>query len=305
MRDRIIRGIGSGLAGVFALLSSANAADINNANSELTNSFPLYLVSSDILAANNQIGVSFSQTKFDYLELQDGVKFDSERKWITGFGVTFSLMQNWIFDNFYFRIDYAYINGQTDYTGGTFGNPSYGSLRQEDHADADDLDFRIGKGFGIEPNIMATPYLGFGHHYWSREIAGPGGYKEDYSHGYAGGGLLLQWALAPRLVFSANGLIGATLSPSFKSYDTPFAFNAALGEAVIYRTGLSVDYALARNIHVNAAVEWVGFDYGRSPALDFPRYGVFGVYEPDSRTQNMTVKIGLGYTFSGDFTPLK
>ena len=104
---------------------------------------------------------------------------------------------------------------------------------------------------------MVTPYLGVGTHDWKRNP----GYAEDYSNDYVGGGLLVQYSPPPRLVLSANGLVGSTFNSNI---DVAGAFSAPLGNSTFWQTGLSADYAVTRSIHVNAGVEWEGFKYGET-----------------------------------------
>lgn len=284
------------VAGLVGVAGAANAADIYTRGG--LKDEPSY-VANEILAANNQIGVAFVATNFDYLETNGGTKLDSEKGWAPGFGLSYSLMRNFFVSNLYFRADYTFLDGSTDYVGGTNLHPAYGSLKNTDGATVHDFDFRIGKGFELRPEIMATPYLGVGYHYWYRELPGAGGYKEDYTHAYVGSGLLLQWSPMQKVVLSAHGLIGKTLSPNLTSYDTPISIDVSLGEKTYYRAGLSVDYALTGSIHANAAVEFVGYKYGKSAVA------ANGYLEPDSRTENTTVKVGLGYSLGNDYTPLK
>jgi hypothetical protein len=305
-------------AAVFAM-GGAYAADLN-AGSKFAGDPKGDWTSDGILIANNQVIAQFVTANFGYKETGDPDRgnlgtLDTEKGWVPGGGVSLSLMRNWLVSNFYFNAQYSYLNGQTDYVGSnvTFvGQPVtglYGSARAKDGAIVNDVDLRVGKGFNIQPNLMATPYIGTGYHDWERKVnAG-----EEYSNGYVGGGLLLQWAPISGVVLSGHGLVGTTFASHIdvKDYGYPGAvhtagagitgFSGALGDSVIYRVGLSGDYAVTRTIHVSAGVEWVDFKYGESAI-----YGD-GWYEPDSRTMNTTVKVGIGYAFGGDeyAAPLK
>jgi opacity protein-like surface antigen len=146
---------------------------------------------------------------------------------------------------------------------------------------------------------MLTPYFGIGHHEWDRKV----NEGEDYKNGYYGAGLLLQYSPFARAVLSLDGLIGRTFD-SHIDVAGPFGFSGDLGNSTLYRVGLSGDYGITRNLHVNAGVEWTGFDYGASANFPIPG-GV--AWEPDSRTRNTTVRVGVGYAFGGDRdnSPLK
>ncbi len=297
----MIKGFALGLAGALSVVSAANAADLYTGG-YAGGLKDVPVVSNDIIASNNQLSVQFVTTHFDYLETMDGQKLDSEGGWVPGVGVSFTMMNNWYVRNLYFNAQYSHVNSKTDYVGAYQGG-TYGSVKTQDTAIVNDVDFRLGKGFELQQNFMATPYFGGGYHDWQR--GGNGG--EEYSHGYLGAGLLLQWSPISKFVLSGNGLIGGTFGSQVVvgSYypNQPGGIvgsTLTLGDAATYRLGVSGDYALTQKIHLNAGVEWVHFSYGQS-SLD-----PTGTYlEPDSRTNNTTVKVGAGYAFGGGYEPLK
>jgi hypothetical protein len=207
-------------------------------------------------------------------------------------------MRNWFIDNLYLRAQFTWENGKTDYVGAYRGQ-AFGSLVSTSGANVYDYDFRLGKGFSLHPNVMATPFFGIGYHQWDREInAG-----EDYSQGYAGGGLLVQWSFMSCFVLSVDGLVGRTFDSQIKVATVPDQIAGStltLGNSAIYKVGLSGDYAITRSLHVNAGVEWVNFKYGESAFVPTGTY-----VEPHSETSNLTVKVGVGYAFGNDYVPLK
>ncbi len=257
------------------------------------------LAVNDIVNANNQITLDFADTYLDYLESDSpsGAPLDSEKGWVPGLAVSGSLMRNWIVDNLYLYGQFKWVDGHSAYVGGTSGNPVYGSFTNTDGAEIFNEDFRVGKGFAINSSFMLTPYVGAGARQWGRNLPGAGGYHEDYSDGYVGGGLLAQFSPISRLVLSANGLIGSTFDASMTSSRiaggfpiTPQTYD--LGAKPIYMLGASADYAITQNIHVNAGVDYVNFHFGKSAVspIDF-------TYEPNSATSETTLKVGLGYGF--------
>jgi hypothetical protein len=277
----MIRWFPLAFVGLLALVPAANAGDF------------------DILNSNNQIAAQFVATNFDYLETFGGTKLDSEGGWVSGVGGSFTWQGHLITNNLYFNAQYSYINGKTDYVG-SFQGGTYGSVRQKDGATVNDFDVRIGKGFEIQPNFQLTPYFGVGYHDWQRAV----NTGEEYSHAYVGAGLLVQWNPLARLVLSAHGLVGGTFDSQVIVHTIPgpggiVGSTLALGGADTERVGLSGDYAVTSHIHLNAGVEWVHFSYGKSNPDPTGTY-----FEPDSRTNNTTVKVGVGYAW-GAYEPLK
>jgi hypothetical protein len=306
------------LAAAFAMGSGAYAADLN-AGGQRAGGQKDDWSADDIVIANNQVIAQFVTANFGYKETGDPARYsygtlDTEKGWVPGGGVSLSLMRNWFVSNFYFNAQYSYLNGQTSYVGSNVYDLRaapvtglYGSVRAKDGAIVNDADFRVGKGFNLQPNFMVTPYLGVGYHDWERRVNG----GEEYSNGYVGGGLLLQWAPFSGVVLSAHGLAGTTFASHIDvaSYGDTSAvpartaiygitgFSGDLGDSAIYRVGASGDYAVTRNIHVSAGVEWVEFKYGESAIY-------YHYYEPNSSTRNTILKVGVGYAFGGDeYTP--
>jgi opacity protein-like surface antigen len=100
-------------------------------------------------------------------------------------------------------------------------------------------------------------------------------------------------------VLSVYGLVGGTFGSHLSVSDNPLpphSFEFDLGNSVIYMAGASADYAITRQWHANAGIDWTGFKYGRSALQSTGVPGV-GILEPDSRTSNVTIKAGFGYSF--------
>jgi len=262
-----------------------------------------------IFAANNQFAIQFVTTSFDYREHNAGVLFDTESGWVPGVGAEITVMQTFIVPNFYFDAAVSYLDGQTDYVGGPIdGSAPFGSIVAKSGAQVLDLDFRVGKGFAISSSFMATPFVGTGFHQWDRGV----NQGETYSHGYVGGGMLLQWAATNKLVVSANGVVGTTFA-SFIDVAGPLGFSGDLGDSLIWKAGGGIDYAVTDHWHASAKVELTEFSYGRSDdhsvsalcnSIAASTCG-WRVWEPHSDTQLITVRAGIGYSWGSGYVPLK
>lgn len=248
-----------------------------------------------ILIANTQVGLSIVGQRVDYNETTPtDAHFSSEAGWLPGLQFGLSAMAPiGPIRNAYFMGAFTWLYGRTEY--GASGGPV---TTDRSGANIAALDIRVGKGFDIAPDWMATPYLGVGYRGWERDLSnrsGPFGYSESYEHGYAGGGLLLQWAATDRIVLSASGLIGTTFAPkmtvAFNGGAWVLPWTHDLGRSALYMAGLSVNYAMTREWHANAGIDYLSFRYGASGASPD------GFYEPESRTSNWTVKAGFGYSF--------
>jgi len=290
-------------AGVLLLVSVANAqaADMPVKAPPIVQSSPILGWISPILLANNQISLDAIGQNIDYLETVKG-PFDTERGWQPGLQLTGSAMGNLgPITNVYVMGQFTWAKDHTHYVGGAGGSP-YGSVVGASGAETKDFDFRLGKGFDVGQNWMFTPYFGAGYHVWDRNVTEgmPGGYFEKYEHGYTGGGLLIQWAPTNQWVISANGLVGSTFSPQMTTsmngaFAAPNTFN--LGSKLIWKAGLSTDYALTPQWHLNAGFDYTCFNYGASDWVPIPNRAGHAANEPDSRSGIWTVKTGIGYSF--------
>jgi hypothetical protein len=276
------------LAAAFGMGTTASAADLNGSYKDVV------WATNAIIDSNNQLGVQFVATHFDYKEVYRGELLDTEKGWVPGIGVSVSLMRNWGVENLYLNARVSYLSGETDYKGSYIGSDAgYGSVVAKSDADVWDVDFRVGKGFALRRDFMVTPFFGLGFHDWDRGV----NEGEDYSHGYYGVGLLLQYSPTGKLVLSVDGLIGRTFN-SHIDVAGPDGFSGDLGDSTIYKLGFSGDYALSRSLHLTGGVEYTHFKYGQSDVYN-------GYLEPPSKTSNVTAKVGLGYTLSSDPQPLK
>jgi hypothetical protein len=261
----------------------------------------------DIVKANNQVSVDFTETAFWYgPEITSPVPpgfasaptgLDAETAYLPGLRVTGSAMGNiGTMCNLYISGSFSWSEGNTSYF--QFGGPS--AINQ---ATVEDWDFRLGKGFNVGSNGMITPYFGAGTNWWNRQLTGTGGYDEIYKHTYAGAGILLQVSPGPGWVLSVDGLVGSTFSASLVTSLTPGGSTGIcvctfpLGGALTYMAGGSVDYAITEHVHANAGVEYTYFQYGQSPLVTAPSGPNAGLQflEPNSKTSYLTTSVGLGY----------
>ena len=276
--------VGGALMAATSLSVAANAAPSPSAAAD-----------SPIVASDNQAAVDFIGTNFGYTEFAAiavpktpvGAKLDTEGHWVPGVNASLSLMGNWVVENAYFNAQISYSDGHTHYTGETGAGGGFGSVVTSDTAQLFDSDFRFGKGFAVADNVMLTPYFGIGSHYWRR-----GPFPETYTNGYAGAGLLGQVAVSSQLVLSANGLAGGTFDSGISVATHPgvVGWSAPLGNSLTYKLGGAADFAVTRNFHINAGVDYTNFAYGRSPF-------VHGNVEPHSTTSNVLLKVGAGFAF--------
>lgn len=251
----------------------------------------------DIIASNNQFGAQYISTYVDYTENGNGMfgsrtgVLDTEKGRVPGFALSASAM--WGEDNSYVRAEFSRNRGQTYYVGAPLGGGPYGSAAGTSTATLWDGSMRLGTGYSMSGDAMATLYAELGARQWDRGV----NFGETFKHAYYGLGLMGQYSPAGRLVFSANALIGHTFG-SHISVAGPLGFSAALGNSYLYKAGFGVDLALTRHFHLTGGVDYTSFKYGVSSVQTVTNpAGTFFVWEPDSSTKYITARVGLGYSF--------
>ena len=240
---------------------------------------------------NNAIGIQAISTYVDYTETVEGKTFNTEQGYVPGFAINVSFMQNWLLGNDYLAASYSQSNGNTNYTGSYIGSSQgYGSVKTTSPATLTDFSLRYGKGFVLNDQFMATPFIELGSHQWDRNLRT---YQETYTNNYYGIGLLGQLAMTNAFVLSASALIGNTTNSNISISGSPYT-GGALGNSTIYRLGISGDYAFTKSLHGNIGLDYTSFSYGQSTPT---RVGRYVYYEPSSTSQYTTYKIGLSYNF--------
>ncbi|HUW00112.1 MAG TPA: hypothetical protein VMV88_08125 [Gallionella sp.] len=257
---------------------------------------------SDIRAANNQVGFQLVSTHVDYTETGDGTlaptgTLDTEKGPVPGYALAISTMQDLWLGNDYIEAEYDDASGNTEYVGGYLNPPTpYGSVVSTSGATLTNYSARYGAGLMVNDRSMLTPYVELGHHEWDRGVNS----GEIYTHNYYGIGVLGQYSPASKLVLSANALFGSTFGSNIVVNSGPgfSGFSGALGNSTLYKIGLAADYAFVQNWHGTIGVDYASFSYGISALYPGVLNGknVF-FWEPDSKTNYTTVRIGLGYGF--------
>jgi len=259
---------------------------------------------SDIKASNNQFGFQLMSTNVDYAETGDGIlapsgTLDTEKGPVPGYVLSVSAMQDLWLGNDYIEAEYDNSSGNTDYTGAlctTTACGAYGSYVGTSGATLTNYSARYGKGNPVNEKFMLTPYVELGHHEWDRGVNS----GELYTHNYYGIGVLGQYSPAGKLVLSANALLGSTFGSNIVVNSGPgfSGFSGALGNSTLYKIGLAADYAFVQNWHGTIGVDYASFSYGISALYPGVLNGKnVSFWEPDSKTNYTTVRIGLGYGF--------
>lgn len=254
-----------------------------------------------MLRANNQVWVGAGAQRLHYWEDIGPGKSDSERGTTAAFALGASTQRQLFgLSNLYFSGSVRVAHGNVSYGGylqdvaGRVIEPNYNMTTR---STTTDVTLRAGRAFPFRLgtwNAQVVPYLSYSYRDWIRDSSrDPYGFYERYRHHVVGAGLMGQLEIMPKLVATADIRAGAMVGSSMTLAGSQNTFT--LGNKPVVAAGFGLDYAVARNLHVNATYEWSRFQYGRS---DVTQVGPgTSAYEPDSKTINQTWMIGVGYAF--------
>ncbi|MGB9153470.1 MAG: hypothetical protein WCD70_10330 [Alphaproteobacteria bacterium] len=174
--------------------------------------------------------------------------------------------------------------GDANYNGAYYYYPTT-PLQGTTHETISNVDGKIGKGFALGNSEMLTPYVELGFRSWDRNLGG--GDVEDYQNFDTLAGVMLQIAPTSSLILSAYGSAGTTFAAQMTS--APDTYN--LGSSGVYKIGGKIGYDLTQRVELFTTLDYDHFRYGQSAvAAD-------GSYEPNSNTEDTTLRVGLGYHF--------
>ncbi len=242
----------------------------------------------DIRAADNALSIGVGTHYMDYREDNGrGGTLDSERGWMPEIRVGDSILASGaargIFHNLYLHADASLTFGQTHYEGALLDGTPYA-------ATTNDLAWRaagrIGRGYEIAPDAMLIPYAEVGYRHWRRSLT----YTETYTNWSVLGGLIGQYSPAPKWVGSLSAAVGTTFGADMYA-TAPFNETFSLGDALTWRVGGEVGYAVTPELEERISVETTRLGFGASAA------DANGYYEPNSTTTDTTLMLGTAFHF--------
>lgn len=244
----------------------------------------------DIRSSDNNFELDVGAENLHYKETASGTALDSETGWMPSgaVGIGFLAKQTSSLSNLYFHLDGSGAFGNTNYNGALCD--IYGDCtpyQSTTHDQIYHVSGKLGRAFQLGNIAMFTPFADIGYRYWNRELTGIGGYTEDYSHGDAMGGALLQFSPLKKWVLSASGEIGTTFSPSMRTQGETYN----LQDRTIWEATGKIGYSLTKRLELVGTVDYTDFKYGASPVDEN------GYYEPDSYSRELTTLIGISYHF--------
>ena len=197
--------------------------------------------------------------------------------------------------NTYFAADGSAAFGGGHYNGASYDNAT-GLYDIPAQASTNELvlnvDGKIGQGLPVGRNVMFIPYAELGFRYWKRDLNND--QSEDYRNFDGMGGVMFQWVPADRVLLSMYGSAGSTFGSSVLANGTTLD----LGSAAIEKVGAKVGYDLTHEWEIFSTVDYEHFHYVQSGSeLMLIGNNLYSAYEPSSRTEDTTFRVGFGYHF--------
>ncbi|WP_429498041.1 hypothetical protein ACQUFY_00170 [Robbsia andropogonis] len=242
-------------------------------------------------SVNTQLTASAGGQYTNYRESSNNQTLDTETGFQSAYQGKLSIQRDMAgIKDVYLSASFAYSKGRTDYDG-HLNSASGASIPYQagTRVNSTDVTVKVGKAFPVTNQGQVIYYVYYGYHQWLRDSTIYYGYDEHYSHHSAGLGMIGQYAITPKLVFSGEASVGGTFAASMKTDITQGKFR--LGSDLTVMGSLGLDYAVAQHLHVNAAYQISHFKYGQSGTVDY------FYYEPSSTTTNQTLQVGMGLSF--------
>lgn len=252
-----------------------------------------------LLALNNSVSFSFMASQLAYGEHAQGPSspyLDTDQGRVNGGKIVLSGMRRESDQHLYVRLSFSTASGHVNYNGGVTVTNGSGAvvgsfpLQERQFTRLTDEEVRVGEGFALGARAMWTPYIAVGAHDWYRSqpatAAAPWDYVEKYSHEYAAGGVLLQYAPSARFATSLTLAVGRTIDPRITA--PAYGFSANLGSQPWEQAGLALDYRALEHVSFFAGATFTTFRYGASSVDPYS-----GLMEPYSHTNVIDYEAGV------------
>lgn len=235
--------------------------------------------------ADSEVWGSFGTSLFNYQESVAPPNIpDSDHGWQPSLAGGASYLTS---QDFYFALEGSADFGNAAYTGSALIGPNSTTtpLQDTNREVVSSVDGKAGKAFALTNEVMLTPYVEAGFNYWHRDLGQS--QQENFQNFDAQVGAMVQVSPIDKLVLTGYGSVGPTFAARMRSSGQ----NYDLGGSTMYKAGGKVAYGLTPRLDVFTTLDYEAFRYGQSPVL------LDGSSEPGSRTQETTIRVGVGYHF--------
>ncbi len=249
----------------------------------------------------HSLEASLKYQYFDYKEkLQEPLK-SNETGFLPGLHLTYTYQG--VNNPLYGRLLFEYTEGKTDYDGSTqAGVPMKAKTNNRFNTYEGNIGYTI-KGSQRWPVNVAF-YTGFGYRYWNRGLDGQLPYSEEYSFKYIPVGVRgiyrfhEKWTaevdLALWILFDSE--IKVNFSDLDPNFNNP---KGSLGNTLGWKIEVPFNYFFLKHWSLELAPSYEFYGFGKSDpfTVTFSGVPVFSAYEPDSRTNIYSLRLGVKFHF--------
>jgi hypothetical protein len=233
---------------------------------------------------------------FDYSEVWPIPQRSNELGFIPGIALAYTYRGYKV--PIYARASFEYSSSQTTYEG-DLNHPDGSFEPLIDHSNNHFRRFELQGGytFRLGRQFTLTPYTGYGYRSWTRILADPGGYEEDYSWSYIPLGVRGDLQLSRTFALGFNAAFRFMFGGSIHMtdfYDDPtMELRSVLG----FKISLPSSYRLSQHwsMGIEPWLEYSGID--GSPDHLVAGTTNYYVWEPQSSTSIFGTNITVQYGF--------
>lgn len=267
----------------------------------------MIFISAAAFAGKINVEGGISLTKFNYEETQNAQLLDSERKInLPGVWSKVSYEESYgAFGPRLWEMEGSFIYGATRYIGQPLdGTGSYGDINANTNNTLWHIEGAVREEVSIMPELSLPIRMGAGYRNWERALAD--GNIETYTWSYLSIGTGASFSLSSDISLGVSIDYRHAINPSISldlpsSYAvTPSNVDLKLGATDGYHINVPIVYYVSSKMSVKFAYDYEYWMVKRSEsktltdtATGFPQQ----IWEPQSKTANHRLMLGLGYLF--------
>lgn len=250
-----------------------------------------------VTTALSQISVNAEYLSQNYHETDDAQNgaFDREIGTIPGVSVDAGYIASpyAALPNLFLGGEFEYNYGNITYHGTTLSGTA--RINGETKTRIENGYFEVGQAYYVlSPNLMMIPTIFWGQRDWNRDLEGD--YEvEDYRTMRLGAALHIAYSFTSRLTAIERVGIAEMLAPDMQLNLDGSTYKFRQGAQPVAEAESGFDYRIGANWHVRASADITGFTFGASNEVSYSTDE--GLLEPSSSTTDVSVKIGVGYSF--------
>jgi hypothetical protein len=250
----------------------------------------------------HSLEASLKYQYFDYKEKLDDPLKSNETGFLPGLHLTYSYQG--VNNPLYGRLLFEYTEAKTDYDGST-----QAGMPVKSKTDSRFNTWEGNIGYTLKPRQTMLPiniafYTGFGYRYWNRGLGGQLPYSEEYSWKYIPVGLRGTYRISEKWTGEVDVALWIMFDPeiqvNFSDLDPNFNNpKKSLGNTLGWKIEIPINYMFFNHWSLELAPSYEFYGFGKSDPFTITYAGVpvLSGYEPDSRTNIYSMRLGVKFHF--------